>query len=446
MKIVSRRINEIGQIITGNTPPTKQREYYGGPHKLIMPTDIVEGERFVPSTIESLSEKGFLKYQKALLPPYTTCVVTIGTLGRKICLTLEEAFTNQAINAVIPFKDKYDPLFVFYLLKYNLPQVANLSSGTASGRENVSKSSFGKITVNLVESLADQKRIASILSAYDELIENNRRRIALLEEMAEELYKEWFVRLRFPGHADAPWLDAAGNPCPAHSEGALPEGWAVQKVGDAFDIVGGGTPSTSIDSFWDGEIDWYSPTDLTRGKGVFVFDSGRKITNAGLQGSSAKLLPPYTVLFTSRATIGEVAITVKESCTNQGFISCIPNESLPYTYLFQWLRINKKLFENFSSGATFMELSKGVFRTLNILTPEVSVIADYHDKAKLLLDEIKLLIQKNQVLQETRDLLLPRLMSGKLALPEGKEYPLYPQGSSPVALQAAEPEHPYTRE
>jgi restriction endonuclease S subunit len=130
----------------------------------------------------------------------------------------------------------------------------------------------------------EQGAIAETLSAYDGLIENNRRRIVLLEEAARMLYREWFVRFRFPGHGHVKIIDG------------LPDGWGRRTFDDVCDAVGGGTPSTAKPEFWnDGDIPWYTPTDITRSLCLALLDSATKITEAGLRGSSAKMLPPGTL-------------------------------------------------------------------------------------------------------------------------------------------------------
>ncbi len=147
-------------------------------------------------------------------------------------------------------------------------------------------------------SLSEQRRIASILSAYDDLIENNTRRIAILEEMARRIYEEWFVRFRFPGHENVRMVES--------ELGLVPEGWAIEVVEDVTETLGGGTPSKTEPDFWaDGTINWYSPTDLTGAKTVFMEESATKITELGLAKSSAKLFPPNSVMMTSRATLGK---------------------------------------------------------------------------------------------------------------------------------------------
>lgn len=248
------KVKDIGKVVTGNTPPTKEREFYADDYLFIKPTDMRVGERFVPVTEEYYSQLAYEKFKKALIPPLSTCVVTIGSLGKKLCLTDRFCFTNQAVNAVIPF-EKYDKLFVYYLFSNINSAVANLSNGTASGRENVSKTSFENLNVVVPIDKRYQTAISDVLNAFDEVIENNNLRIQLLEATAKELYKEWFVRMRFPGYKKAKF------------EKGVPKGWTIKKVAKAFDIIGGGTPSTEKAEYWDGDINWFTPTDITGAKG-----------------------------------------------------------------------------------------------------------------------------------------------------------------------------------
>ena len=206
-------IKDIGRVVTGNTPPRKRPELYGSHTIFIKPTDITKDKKYCYESEEYYSLEGFEKYKKSLIPKDSTCVVTIGSIGEKIIIAHEDLFLNQAMNAVIP-NENFDKHFIYYLLKFNLFQLKTFDSGTASGRENVSKSSFSNIKVSCPVSKSTQQKIANILSAYDDLIENNTKRIELLEEQAQLIYEEWFVRMRFPNHKNTQ-IDA---------ETGLPEG------------------------------------------------------------------------------------------------------------------------------------------------------------------------------------------------------------------------------
>ena len=218
--MISRvRIGDLGEVITGNTPPRNKPEYYGSHTPFIKATDIDESSKYTYSPEESYSEVGYKKYRKSLIPKGSTCVVTIGSIGKKMTMAHCDCFINQAMNAIIPSAD-YDPEYVYYVVKNNVHRLKSLDSGTASGRENVSKSAFSNLEIDVIDDIGIQKRIGSVLSNYDDLIENNQKQIKLLEEAAQRLYKEWFVDLRFPGHETTPIVDG------------VPEGWCVSSVGD----------------------------------------------------------------------------------------------------------------------------------------------------------------------------------------------------------------------
>lgn len=396
------RIKDLGEVVTGNTPPTSNREYYGTEYKFIKPTDMVEGQRFVSTTEEYYSELAYQKYKKCLLPPKTPCVVTIGSLGKKMCLTDTECFTNQAVNAVIPNKEN-DGEFLYYAFKASvLAYVKQLDSGTTSGRENVSKSSFSKIKVR-VPPLPTQQKIASILSAYDNLIQNYKKQIEALQTGACELYKEWFVRFRFPGYQTAEF------------ENGIPEGWKIERIGNIGEVIGGGTPSTENEEYWDGDIPWLSPVDLSDNTNVYVSRGGKNITKLGLQKSSAKMMPKDTVLLSSRAPVGYVALAKNPICTNQGFKSVVCNTSvIQPIYLYFYFRMNKNYLQSIASGATFPELSGSMMKKLKVLLPQMELQKEFSKKANIFISKAELLSEQITNLTQQRDLLLPRLMRGAL--------------------------------
>ncbi len=236
-------IGELGKVITGNTPPKKDPKNYGGKYPFLKPTDMRIGERYVVDWEENYSQQAFNRYHRSYIPPGATGVVTIGTVGEKIFQADRYCFTNQSVNVVIP-NENYDPNFIYYLLKINLPKVENANPGTASGRHHVSKTNFCAIKVNVPKDKVNQQKIASILSSYDDLIENNLKRIKLLEEKAQLTYEEWFVRMKFPGHESTPINEETG----------LPEGWEKVKVGDLLKRVESTTKIKSSDQLKEGDI------------------------------------------------------------------------------------------------------------------------------------------------------------------------------------------------
>jgi type I restriction enzyme S subunit len=189
------------------------------------------------------------------------------------------------------------------------------------------------------------------------------------------------------------------------------------KLGQAFEYTGGGTPSKAVDRYWqNGSINWFTPSDITNADGIFLECSGEQCTEEGYANSSAKMFPPYSVMLTSRATIGAIGINTTPACTNQGFITCIPKERYPLPYLYHWLKLAKPHFELLAGGATFAELTKGTFKNIEILTPPEHVVTQFADIESPLFKEIEILLVTNKKLVETRNLLLPRLISGKLSV------------------------------
>ncbi len=259
--------------------------------------------------------------------------------------------------------------------------------------------------------LALQDIVVEVLDSFDALIENNRRRIEILEGMARLLYREWFVHFRYPGHEGVELVDS--------SLGLIPDGWEVSRVRDTTETIGGGTPSKAVEAYWtEGDVQWFTPTDLTRARSAFVFHSGLRINELGLKKSSAKLFPAGSVMMTSRATIGTISISTTEATTNQGFITCVPSERLPSSYIYFWLQTNVDLFRSLAGGTTFKELRKSTFRELPILIPPRQEMNRFEEQAGAAMALIKNLLRQNQILTRARDLLLPRLVSGELDVSE----------------------------
>jgi len=267
---------------------------------------------------------------------------------------------------------------------------------------NLNKSILGDVPIKL-PSLEEQKIVVKILSAYDDLIENNQKQIKLLEEAAQRLYKEWFVDFRFPGYETTPITDG------------IPAGWEDKIMEDLCDSVGGGTPSTKNDEYYrDGKIKWVTPTDITRKNGLILLDTEKKITEEGLQHSSAKMVPPYTILMTSRASVGFFGLCEHEVCTNQGFISCVPYKENTRFYLLYNLMNRVDEIRAKAGGSTFLEISKKNFRGLRVILPTDDVLDAFTKLVHPMVQQMEIRTKSIATLQEARDRLLPKLMSGEL--------------------------------
>ncbi len=292
--------------------------------------------------------------------------------------------------------------YLYYALKdKNFYDKANaLARGAA--QPDLPHSSFCSIEISF-PSLSKQHCIASTLSRYDSLIDNYQKQIKLLEEAAQRLYKEWFINLRFPGHENTKIVDG------------VPEGWEKKKISDVCDTIGGGTPSTKVASYYEGgTIKWVTPTDITRNKSLCLLDTDKKITEEGLKHSSAKMLPAGTILMTSRASVGYFGIADFEVCTNQGFISCIPSSKYYQMYLLRNLMNRIEEIRIKAGGSTYLEISKSVFRNLDIICPSDKILQKFQARANAYYMQEKNLSIQLRLLAESRDRLLPKLLSGEI--------------------------------
>lgn len=378
------RLKDIGQIITGNTPPTSKPEYYGDYMPFIKATDIPIGVKCTLVTEQSYSKLAAEKYKKSLVPKGSTCVVTIGSIGKKMTYAHTDLFVNQAINAIVP-KDSYDNEYIFYNVRCSvLPQLKKLDSGTTSGRENISKTSFSSIRIPVIKDKNVQRRIGVILSTYDSLIENNTKRIRLLEKMAENLYKEWFVRFRFPEYEKV------------EMENGFPKGWKVKRYEDELNVkYGKGLP-----------------TNMLTEDGFPVFGSNGQI---GFY-TSYMYDTPQILISCRGASSGVVNISLPKSfVTNNSLVCELTDKTESVFEYLKYYFLNTNLVQ-YQTGSAQPQITINNVVKLKMLVPSHEVQCAFSKKIRVIDKEVANLQNQNSLLARQRDLLLPRLMSGKLEI------------------------------
>lgn len=308
---------------------------------------------------------------------------------------------------VIP-SDVVDPHFLYLWLSngQNRDYIRSLATGAA--QPDLNHGAFKSVAINLPP-LPTQKKIASILSAYDDLIENNLRRIKLLEEMAQQTYEEWFVRMKFPGHETAEWDEETG----------LPVGWERKKLGEVVTTSSGGTPSRKkiAEYYENGTIPFVKTKEL---KEFMIIDAEQRITEDGLQHSSAKMFPKGTVLLAMYGnTIGETTYMTFDGATNQACCAflCGDNTGLSL-YLHQFFLRNKELVLSYRMGAAQENISQTIIKDIQIDLPTDEALTAFRDLVGKVYTIIESILTQNQHLKEARDLLLPRLMMGLIDVEE----------------------------
>ena len=355
-------------------------------------------------------EKDYILSKGDLIVTMTDLSKNIDTLGYSALVPEVKGLTfhhNQRIGLVENIANNVDKYFLYWIMRTPAYQsfIATHSSGTTV--HHTSPKGIGNYIFKLPP-LDNQRRIASILSSLDRKIELNNKINADLEEMAQAIFKNWFVD--FEPFKDGKFVDS--------ELGMIPEGWKVGRLDEIADVVGGSTPSKAKPEYYTQKgIAWLTPKDLSNHPAVYTSRGEIDITEEGYNSTSTKLMPKGTVLFTSRAPIGYISIAQNDICTNQGFKSLVPKKA-GTCFLYCFLKYVTPEIENKSTGSTFKEASGSLMKSLQVIMPEQKVFEDFETIVSPLFARIESLEKENSRLSTLRDTLLPRLMSGELEVPE----------------------------
>jgi type I restriction enzyme S subunit len=245
-----------------------------------------------------------------------------------------------------------------------------------------------------------QQRIADILSIYDDLIENNQRRMALLEDAARQLYREWFVRLRFPGHEHTCIIKG------------VPEGWETTTAHEAMDVLSGGTPKTIVSDYWEGDIPFYTPKDAI--DTCYVLETERFITELGLKNCNSRLYAPNTVFISARGTVGKLNLASRSMAMSQSCYALIGKGHLSQFFLFCALKEAIEHFKQHAVGAVFDAIVVDTFKLIPFLVPDERKVRLFEETVTPMFRQMVNIMEQNKKLRAARDLLLPRLMNGEI--------------------------------
>lgn len=373
-------IGELGRIVTGKTPPTGNREFYDGEYPFVTPTDLDWQSYIVRSTHSSVTELARNRNKNQFIPANSTVFTCIGNTIGKCGLSAVDCLTNQQINSVVP-ADEHDPKFVYYLLNYYRPQIRSLGLGNGAAQPIINKATFSGVKISVPATRDDEQRIAAILSAYDDLIENNRRRIALLEEAARQLYKEWFVRFRFPGHEHVKIIDG------------LPEGWEWLPLGDVLTLQRGFDLPVSERN--EGSVPVYGST------GIVGFHDAAKVD--------------APMLITGRSgSLGQVCF-VPVPCWPLNTALWV-REFKRVNAWFAYFLLSEMGLEKYNGGASVPTLDRKVAHAASVILPSKHLLKTFDETAQQNFELIHNLAKQNEQLVKARDLILPKLMSGAIAV------------------------------
>ena len=386
-------------VTSGGTPLTSVPAYYDPKEIPWLKTGEVNYCR-IYDTECYISKEGLARSSAKMIPANSVVVAMYGqgdTAGRvainKIPLSTNQACCNLVINHVIA-----DYEYVYYALCTLYDRLVALKNGGAQPNLNTKKIKAIEIPFPDLET---QRTIASVLGAYDNLIENNQKQIKLLEEAAQRLYKEWFVDLRFPGYEDTPIVDG------------VPEGWSLSPISDFGEVVTGKTPSTEKKEYYGGNIPFVKIPDMHGC--VYPVITESSLTEAGAKTQINKFIPRNSIMVSCIATVGLVNIAVGRCQTNQQINSIILSDERDLYYVFSAMKRLKQLLEGVgSNGATMTNVNKTKFASLPVLYPSEELRDSYYSFCKPIFEKIYNLSLSVVGLKKARDRLLPKLMNGEI--------------------------------
>lgn len=371
--------------------------------KMIRTTNIKDGFVHLDS-VKYVTEETFLKWTRRSKPQYGDVILTreapVGQVGRFTSQD-QNVFLGQRLFHYRPLPEVLDWNFLAYALMSRDVQGRLQGMGFGATVDHIRVGDAENLEISC-PSVQIQRRIGDILSAYDDLIENNRRRIQLLEESARQLYKEWFMRLRFPGHEHVRVVDG------------VPEGWERRSAWDVVQILSGGTPKTNTADYWNGDIPFFTPKDAV--DTAYAFVTEKTLTETGLKNCTSQLFDKNTIFITARGTVGKINLAQTKMAMNQ---SCYALKTFPpLNQLIGYFALTEEVrqIKAKAVGSVFDAIIKDTFKHIILLVPTCGIIEQFTEYASDILRQIDILSTQNRKLAQARDLLLPKLMSGEVAV------------------------------
>ena len=379
-----------------------QAEYETEGVPVVMPKDIADG-RISGASVARVSEQTANRLQRHKLKPQSIVLPRRGEVTKRAYIRDEQEGWLCGTGCL---KIELDgrhlvPAYLYYFMEQEHVTKWLLQHAVGTTMLNLSAGIVSALPIRYPTPDV-QRAIADNLTTYDDLIENNRRRMALLEESARLLYREWFVRLRFPGYEHTPVVDG------------VPKGWERVRVDKLGTVLTGKTPSTKDADNYGGDIPFIKTPDMHGN--AFVLQAETYLTEKGAKTQTNKFLPPGALLVSCIGTVGVVSLTAEFCQFNQQINAVIPCEHFLRYYSYFALKEMKPRLDAIGGGVTMANVSKGKFESMDLLRPASALLRNFDEYSSPVFNQIKVLGQQNQKLHTARDLLLPRLMSGELAV------------------------------
>lgn len=396
---------------------------YDGPHATPKPSEegpvflgignLTEDGKLDLTDIRHIAEEDFAAWTKRVTPQPGDIVFTYeATLNRYALIPSGfRGCLGRRLALIRPDSQKVNPLFLFYYF-FGEDWRRTISKNTLSGAtvDRIPLTTFPTFEIDL-PSRSSQNRIASVLSAYDELIDNNIHRIKILTDMAQTIYREWFVNFRFPCHQK---VKMVGSPI-----GRIPEGWRIDRVKDFGEVITGKTPPKERSDFFGTAVPFIKLPDM-HGK-LFVLDTNEYLSFSGQEYQKTKTIPADSLCVSCIGTAGIVVITTRPSQTNQQINSVVLTTLRDREFLYFRLLDLKETMNRYGyNGATMVNLNKTKFENLELARPQSALVNQFHEIVSPLFDLILNLQQQNINLCKSRNLLLRKLISGDITVEQSE--------------------------
>lgn len=390
-------VTKLGDGLHGTPIYDDNGEYY-----FINGSNLVDGKIVINSNTKKVTKEEFEKYKKDLSDK-TILLGINGTIGNVALYNNEMCILGKSA-AYLNINDDFDKQFVRYVLTNDHFQnyIKNNASGTTI--KNVGLGLLREYVFSAPKDKAQQQEIAQILTSLDDKIELNIQMNQTLEAMAQAIFKEWFINFKFPGF-DGQLVNG------------LPVGWRECSMRDFGKIICGKTPSKAVNEYFGGEYMFIKIPDMHNS--VFIIETTDSLTELGLKSQSNKTIPPYSICISSIATVGLVCINPKPCQTNQQINTIVPkNDFLKYYLYFLTISMKETFLATASGGTATLNMNTSQFSNLNTIMPSDDILKEFDEVVSPMMAKILENNYCNQALTQTRDTLLPKLMSGKIEINE----------------------------
>ncbi|MFC1783588.1 restriction endonuclease subunit S [Planctomycetota bacterium] len=416
----SEKLGEIAYIIMGQSPKGNTYNKIGEGYPLLNgPTEF--GARNPLPALWTTKPTRFCDEGDILFCVRGSTTGRMNWADRRYCI-------GRGIGAFRARTNIIDTRFLYYSLRNNLPRLLSLCAGSVF--PNLSRSDIESFKITWFDEKT-RYAIAHILGTLDDKIELNRRMNETLEAMARAIFKSWFVDFD-PTRAKAAGKKPQGmNPETAQlfpnrfqdsPLGKIPKGWKVGAISELVEIIGGGTPKTSVPEYWSGDIPWFSVVDAPNNTDVFVIETEKKVTSAGVENSSTKILPEDTTIISARGTVGKCAVVGKPMAFNQSCYGLRPKNHKGCYFLYFLIRNAVDDLQRSGHGSVFNTITRNTFETIDIPLPDSKIIEKFDQMVKDVLARIKTNLKETITLAALRDALLPKLLSGEIRIKNVENY------------------------